>query len=138
MIKLAGIWEVGWNTPITEMHLWEMVVREFGVDQLYMTPVSGIANEYVDERMTMQEVLDENQDMTFVFTDAKSENLLSDFLHPHNALYLFGRVGPDPTNLVRPGVDQVINVQTPYSTGLLWPHQIAAIMLYDRFKKSCQ
>ena len=138
MIKIAGIWEVGWNAPIMEVSLWEMVCREFCVDQFYMTPISGILNKYLTERQTMEEVLAENMDLEHVYLHEKAEQTLCSFTHPEKALYLFGRVGPSPMHLKREGVDHAVRIVTPENGGTLWPHQIACLLLHDRFRKSWQ
>ena len=135
MVKLAGIWEVGYTVPLLEMYLWEMVVREFSVDQFYMTPISGLSNVYLTEKATLEEVCEANPNLVRVIVSDESPNDLKDFVHPENALYLFGRVGPDPApELLRDG-DVTVCIKTPTDQGLLWPHQVASILLYDRFLK---
>jgi len=136
MIKLAGIWERGWNTPIKEIDLWEYPLREYSIDQLYMTPVSGIVSDYVTELNSLHEVILENKDMTLVFVDEKATTFLEDFTHPENALYIFGKAGTSALRLLREGIDKSVCIQTPTNQGMLWPHQAASILLYDRFKKS--
>lgn len=49
IVKVAGIWELGWNTPIKEIELWEYPLRDFGVDAFYMTPITGIQSQFVQE-----------------------------------------------------------------------------------------
>ena len=49
MIKIAGLWELGWNTPIKEVEQWEFPLRDYGVDEFIMSPVSGISNNAVKE-----------------------------------------------------------------------------------------
>jgi hypothetical protein len=133
-VHLAGMWEIGWNTPIKEMDLWEMVVRDFEVDKFYMAPVSGISNPYVTERAFMENILEENDDLTFVFVDEKAKTELRDFLHPENVLYVFGRVGDGALYLKR-DQDLFVRITTPANLALLWPHQIATLLLYDRMLK---
>src|SRR3989304_5735220 len=48
-VKVAGLWERGWNTPIKEVELWEFPLRDFAVNEHIMVPVSGIENSYVTE-----------------------------------------------------------------------------------------
>lgn len=138
MIKLAGIWERGWNTPIKEIDLWEMIIREFEVHQLYMTPISGIDNGCIIELPKMEQIISMNPSMSIVFVTEKTEETLFDFEHPKDALYIFGRVGPDCTSLFRKGIDKKVKIETTANKGLLWPHQAAGILLYDRLKKSWQ
>ena len=49
MIVIASIWEEGWNTPIKELDLWHYPLQDFAVDELAMTPVTGILNGTVRE-----------------------------------------------------------------------------------------
>lgn len=135
-VKLAGIWELGWNTPIKEVDLWEYPLQDFGVSQLYMTPVSGIGNHSVTERATMEAVLAENSGLTVVFIDEHATVDLKDFTHPDNALYVFGKASLSAwVAYNRPG-DLSVKITTPEAKGLLWPHQAACIVLYDRMLKS--
>jgi hypothetical protein len=49
MVVVAGMWELGWNTPIKEIDLWRYPLKDFGVDRFYMTPISGIESKKVIE-----------------------------------------------------------------------------------------
>lgn len=136
MIKVAGFWDLHWNTPIKEIDLWEYPLRDFGVDQHYMIPISGIDNKKVHERQEINEVLDKNRDMTIIFCDERANTLLKDFEHPENALYVFGKANYSPfLNLAREG-DLSLKIETVRPQGgLLWGHQAASIILYDRLMK---
>jgi len=68
VVKIAGLWDLSWNTPIKEYDLWIYPIKEFDVDTLYMCPVTGIAKA-VEERETIAEVLEENPDFTVIFCD---------------------------------------------------------------------
>jgi hypothetical protein len=135
VIKIAGMWELGWNTPIREIDIWEVVVREFNVDQFYMTPISGIRSNIVTERKSIDDVLEENQDITKVFVDVKAETSLNDFDHPKDAIYVFGKAGRSPLYDKKEN-DLTLRVNTPNNTELLWPYHICSIILYDRFLKN--
>jgi len=89
-ISVAGLWELGWNTPITEVESWQLMLRDFGVDEFYMTPVSGIKGSKVIEMDTLEDILEANKDMTVVFVDERADTELSDFVHPKNVIYVFG------------------------------------------------
>ena len=134
-IRVAGIWEQGWNTPILEADIWEMAVREFGVEKFYMTPVSGILHPIVIERPSIPDILKENETHTAVFVDEKAETDLTEFKHPENALYVFGRVDHSGVLLYKRESDLSVKFSTPSDTGLLWPHQALVILMYDRFLK---
>jgi len=135
MIRIASIWERGWNTPIKEADLWVMVAREFGIEKFLMTPVSGIDNIYVEEFKSMEDAIAAYPDLTIVFVDEKADDNLDEFIHPENALYIFGSVSVEAFNLYDENKHKAIKLTTPCNTALLWGHQIAALVLYDRFKK---
>ena len=133
-VAVAGIWELGWNTPIKEMDLWEYPLRDFGVDAFYMAPVSGIQNQQVIERHSIEEVLADNDDLIHVYVDERGTYSLPEFAHPKNALYIFGRANRSLLSLARPG-DITLRIPTPHNLATLWQHQCAALVLYDRFMK---
>lgn len=133
MIEVAGAWELGWSSPITEIDHWGMAMRSFGVERISMTPVSGIQSKFLDEYPTIEELLEAKQDMTFVFVDEEGETELKNFYHPKNALYIFGKANrtPFPTY----GKDHLsVRIDCPLM-GMLWPHQAMSIVLYDRINK---
>ncbi len=136
MIRVAGIWELGWNTPLKEIELWEFPLRDFGVERFYMTPISGIASNAVTERAAMEEVLSENSDMTIVFVDERAPVSLTTFVHPENALYVFGKASLSSMVAYGRTQDRAVKIDTVANAGLLWPHQAAAIVLYDRMLKT--
>ena len=49
MIKVVGCWELGWNTPILEYDLYHFITKEYQIDELIMTPVSGINKKITEE-----------------------------------------------------------------------------------------
>jgi hypothetical protein len=135
IVKVAGIWEQGWNTPWLEHDLWIQVVNEFAANGWYMTPVSGIAkSSTLVEVVDMQEVIDANPDLTVVWVDEKGDIPLQKFEHPQNALYIMGRTSQTVLGMRRDG-DPSVRIET---IGGFWAHQALAIVLYDRMKKSWQ
>lgn len=138
IIKMAGTWELGWNTPIKEIELWEYPLREFAVDKFYMTPVSGISSQFITEKGTFEEIIYENNDLEIVFVDEKGKTLLNDFTHPKKVLYIFGKASFSPMAAYAKPDDLSVRIETPLDSGMLWPHQAACILLYDRIKKSWQ
>lgn len=137
MIKVAGAWELGYSTPLVEFDHWAFMLRDFGVAEWYMSPVSGI-NKKVTELKDILESIDLNPNLTPVFVDEDGQDLLPDFEHPENALYLLGKASYSPwvaSNRVGLSVRIPTQAVNP-SKGLLWPHQAIAITLYDRLLKS--
>ena len=133
MIKVVGCWELGWSTPIMEFDLWTYPLRDFSVDEFIMTPVSGIDRRVV-ELPDIQRAIDDNQFLTPVYVDENGDIGLSKFEHPENALYIFGKANYAPLKVANKKSVSV-RIETKES-GLLWPHQAACIVLYDRFIKN--
>lgn len=129
MIEVAGLWELGWSAPITEADQWDMVMRSFGVETLNMVPISGINKRWINEYPTMDALLADS-DLTPVFVDENGEQELSEFEHPENALYVFGKATYSPfSNQAKQHLSVRIDC---LKMGMLWPHQAAAIVLHDR------
>ncbi len=136
MLKVAGCWELGWNTPIKEIDLWEYPLREFGVDELIMSPVTGIRAK-VTETESIEKTINLNNNLTVVFCHEDAEHDLIDFEHPKDALYVFGKANYSPFNNLHKTYDSTsVKIQTNVNKGMLWPHQAASIILYDRFIKN--
>lgn len=135
MVKVAGCWELGWNTPILEFDLWHFLLAEFAVDELIMTPVSGIDGQ-VTEFRSMQDALEANKGLVSVFCHEDGEHDLDTFYHPENAIYIFGKANYSPfNNLHKQYGGTSLKIRTNANRGTLWPHQAASIVLYDRFLK---
>jgi len=135
MIKVIGNWD-GWDTPMIEYGWWIHPLREWGIAEFYMSPISGIRKKGVIECQTTDEVLSlpELEEYTRVFVDEKSDTLLEDFVHPENALYVFGKVGYSPLHLKREN-DKSIIIPSVRNGGGFWSHQTMCMVLYDRFIK---
>jgi hypothetical protein len=129
MIKIAGIWEIGINTPLIEHDQWDYPLCEYDVDEWIMTPVSGIDGKCV-EYHTIQDAIDDNPDLTVVYVDEKGSEELHNFKHPNDALYIFGRSSQshmDPKGIT-------LRIDTLNNGGRLWAHQAACLVLDHRFR----
>lgn len=138
VVKLAGLWERGWITPIKEADLWAYPLRDFAVDGLCMSPISGIDSRHIKECASIEDAIaDARQDeLTVVFVDEGGSTPLQDFEHPDNVLYVLGRSGTSPKALYEEEEgDLTVHIETPEGKGLLWAHQAASIILYDRSTK---
>jgi hypothetical protein len=150
IIKLAGCWDVWQDADREYLAHWRFMVKHFGVDSLYMTPVTGIEQRPradnsdipLHELPTLADVIKKNPNLTPVIVDENGATPLAEFEHPKNALYLFGKVGYSPLESLP---QCKVSVRIPSwatdpksSLGLLHPHQAAAIVLYDRRIKSWQ
>ena len=135
-VKVAGMWDISWRSPIKEFELWEYPLKDFLVHTLYMTPITGIQKK-VEERHSLQEIIDDNPDYTVIFCDERAEVELKNFVHPENALYIFGKANFSPFLSMKREQDLELRIETPHPRGgLLWGHQAASIILYDRMVKN--
>lgn len=132
MIKIAGCWELGWNTPILEYDLYHFIAKEYQADELIMTPVSGI-NKKVTEYAAIEDAIAANPALTPIFIDENGTEELTDFVHPVDALYIFGKSNYSP--MLSIGEHKSIKINTPMNLGGLWAHQAMTLVLHDRFKK---
>ncbi len=140
MIKVAGLWELGWNTPMFEHDLWAFPLRDFGIEEWYMSPVSGIQSTAVREVPDIGVFLQEQRTsgIQVVHFDEKGEIDLEGFIHPEHALYVFGKAGVSSLRGYGKDGDQSVRIRTQNHLGTLWPHQALSIVLYDRLRKSWQ
>lgn len=150
MIKVAGHWELSWNTPIKEAELWNFPLRAYQITEWYMWPISGIKhNEWqrvtLHERQTFEEILAENQDIKHVYLEPANRAYpsvkpvsLVDYQHPTDVLYIFGSAHYNPALLHQTENDDVVMVPNRENSGVLWPHQVLVALLYDRLVKGWQ
>lgn len=136
-VKIASFWELAWNTPILEVDLYQYPLEDFGVDEIYMHPISGIDNKRIKERNNLDEILAENYDMTVVFVTDRAETKLVNFEHPDNALYITGLTSHSDPSLTYVAEGRLsVCIETPNNQGGLWGHQALSIVLYDRIIKN--
>jgi len=142
MIAVAGHWEIGYMAPIMEAHLWNLILRDFGVTEWLMTPVSGVRHleenrVNLKEFHTHDDLLASCEGTPRVFLEPRVEDAvwLPDFEHPENCVYVFGSAHFNPTIGYRRPEDTVVTVPTVLNSGVPWAHQILSIVLYDRMMK---
>jgi hypothetical protein len=148
MIVVAGHWELSWNTPIKEAELWNLPLRDFGVMDWYMWPVSGIQHNEerkvrLYERCSMHEILEEMSHLPHVYVEPFNRAFpqyvpvsLIDFEHPTDVMYVFGSAHYNPVtyNTMREQ-DFMVAIPTAGNNGVLWPHQCFVTIMYDRMMK---
>jgi len=132
VIVVASVWEYGWNTPIKEFDLWYYPLKDFDVDEFAMTPVSGIrVNNKVQEFHSVDAMI-QHYDLPVILCTEDGKDDLVDFKHPKDALYLFNRTSG---GVIINNPTYTLKISTKLNKGMLWGHQAASIILYDRFKK---
>jgi hypothetical protein len=145
-IKVAGRWELSWNTPIKEAELWNLVLRDFEIKDWYMWPVSGIRHNeeqsvHLHEYHDFKDILEDNKDIVHVYVEPNNPVYphngvdLRDFKHPKNVLYIFGSVGFNPIIGSKREKDLSVTIPTIQNKGVPWPHQCLFVVLYDRLVK---
>jgi hypothetical protein len=134
-VKIAGHWETAWRSPLEEFNDWWHPLKEFGIDEFYMSPVTGIAKGRVLEKASIDDVFRECEGLTRVYVDESSTIELPDFVHPENALYIFGRTTFSPYLRHNQEGDLAVKIPTVVNQGGFWGHTAAAVLMYDRFLK---
>ena len=143
-VAILGHWEWRDMVPMTEAPLWNLPLRDFGIEDWRMVPVSGIRNPgpkvELREHATYQAALDGCL-LRRVFVEPRTEHQnpdtvwLHDFEHPKDCIYIFGSAHYNPTMFHRRPGDPVVSIKTVQDRGVLWSHQAATIVLYDRSQR---
>jgi len=141
MSAVLAHWEWRDMTPMTEAPLWNLPLRDFGIVDWRMVPVSGIRNSErkvpLREFPSYEEAL-EVDGLRRVFIEPRSTHetpetvWLHDFEHPKECVYIFGSAHYNPAVMHRREGDDVVSIKTVQDKGVLWSHQAAVIALYDR------
>ena len=136
-IKVLGNWERAWVAPFNEWDLWIHPIKEFGINELSMVPVTGLEKGNLSEYSDISEALAQNSDLVHVYIDEAATTNLVDFSHPENALYIVGKTSYSPyaTNY-REGTDLAVKIPTVNNSGGFWSHQAISLVLYDRYLKN--
>ena len=140
MLAVLAHWEWRDMVPMTEFPLWSLPLRDFGIVDWRMVPVSGIRNRQrkvpLREFPTYDAALD-GCELQRVFIEPRSHEVketvwLHDFEHPEDCIYIFGSAHYNPAVMHRRDGDDVVSIKTVQDKGVLWSHQAAVIALYDR------
>lgn len=131
MIIVAGVWEQGWFDSKTELNLWYYPLRDLGVDEFAMTPKSSLNSNKVQEFHSVDEMI-QHYGLPVILCTEFGTSTLDTFIHPENALYLFNRTSG---GVIVNNPDYSLKIETKLNKGMLWGHQAASIILYDRLKQ---
>ncbi len=150
-IKILGHWELGYHVPVTEQYYWALPIRDFGLTDWNMIPVSGINNAEqgvkLTEWKTYKEFFEKYPDLTRVFLEPRTKHhnpdttWLHEFEHPQDdCVYVFGSAHYNPTisHWRDNGIDHIVTVKTEQDKGVLWADQALVVTLYDRMVKQWQ
>jgi len=141
MTAVLAHWEWRDMVPMTEAPLWNLPLRDFGIVDWRMVPVSGIRNS--ERKVPLREFPSyeaalEVDGLRRVFIEPRSTHetpetvWLHDFEHPKECVYIFGSAHYNPAVMHRREGDDVVSIKTVQDKGVLWSHQAAVIALYDR------
>ena len=140
-IRVAGLWELGWNVPTKEIEQWEYMLKDYGVEKLCMAPVTGMQKPFIAESTSMEPILTQAiaDGLTIVFLEEKATTVLDhNTVHPENVLYVFGKASSSPFvsffDSGRGDLAWKIPSKLVNPSGL-WPHQACAIVLHERMKQ---
>ncbi len=146
MVFVLGAWDLSYHAPITEQYYWSFPLRDFGVAEWHMSPVSGIRNrEYRQVKLTewpdYDSFFEAHPDLPRVFLEPRTKHQnpdttwLHDFTHPEECVYVCGSAHYNPTLRHCREEDTVVTVKTAIDNGVMWGHQAACVALYDRLQK---
>ena len=136
--SVAGLWELGWNTPLQEHDLWVFPLRDYGAAAWSMAPVTGIRSEMVHEVNELGAALEAERELgrTIVHVDENGSETLDEFQHPLRACYVFGKASLSSMRAYGGAGDRSVRIVTPHQLALLWPHQAMVLVLNDRSRKA--
>jgi tRNA(Leu) C34 or U34 (ribose-2'-O)-methylase TrmL len=135
MITVVGMWEPGYSLEQTflEDTVWKQTLNAFSVDRFCMVKYPGVTAGEIsspEEYDTMEEALASTNGERIFMCFAQTGTNLKDFVHPADAVYIFGRPGDDMVQYMNPE-DHKIHIQTPNNVDMLACSCVAAV-LYDR------
>jgi hypothetical protein len=148
MIAVVGHWEIGYCTPIMEASYWNFVLRDFGVSDWRMTPVSGVRHNE-QQKVTLTEFHSYNEalegcQLHRVFIEPRTRRFnpvttwLHEYEHPDDCIYIFGSTHRNPTLGRVREEDDVVSIKSKLDSGIPWASHCLMVVLYDRMVKSWQ
>ncbi len=121
----------------TELRLWKQTIEAFGVEHWCMSPTNNVVYTSPIQHADMEAALAAHPGKkTFMIMPGRMDPVadLKTYVHPENAIYVFG-CGTD--NLVGhvTADDDVVGMHTPSLTAMFGSAAVAAV-LWDRLQKS--
>jgi len=143
VIRVVGHWDI-WQTPEIEHGIhWRFLMRFFGVERLCMIPETPWQKQPSADDVplvecgTLEHALSSLEGYTPVVVDENGTTDLDAFVHPADALYVFGCTGKSAL-VGWTGASIHIQSAVGEAAPLLQPAQACALVLYDRLRKSWQ
>ena len=139
MVTVLGMWERWLEPERFERRVWKNTIEAYGVGQWAMCDIHGgpLASpvQYAD-LVTMLAAYPGHK--TFLVPPHSLEGgivTLSEYTHPADAIYVFGRGGENLVNHVTPD-DDVVSIHMPLEGAELYAAVALAAVLYDRAVKA--
>ena len=126
VITLVGRWEKGWLDHRVEYFMWKQLAAAYNVDRIAMVGFSDEPRITIDQYGSMGEALASCQGEQ-VFLEPKGDISLCEFVHPKEAVYIFGNAMNH--NLKYAGT--TVRIDTPSGTDM-FAINAAAIALAAR------
>ncbi len=137
-VTVLGMWESKWmEAERTERLLWKQTINAFAVSQWAMCNVHGGPFTSPSQYADLESMLAAHPEpKTFLIPPDRFEGSLSlaNYVHPENAIYVFGNTNQSMTGHVTDD-DDVVSICTPVFADM-FGHAVLAVVLYDRMVKS--
>lgn len=138
MITVLGMWESDWmDSERTERRLWKQTIQAFAVDHWAMCDVHGGPFSSPVQHADVATMLAAHSGpKTFLIPEGsvESSTRLRDYVHPADAVYVFGNSLNSLVPQIGPN-DDVVSIVTPVGAAMFAPVVLAAV-LYDRMAKA--
>lgn len=138
MITVIGVWEPGYSDEqmFFENTVWNQTLSAFAVDRFIM-----VAGDNPIENITQPEQVETMADalalvtapLVFITYPAEGAEPLKTFVHPADAVYIFGCPSENLMAYIQKG-DYQVHLDTPNNVDLLACSIVAAV-LYGRLNK---
>lgn len=141
MINIIARWENTWFDyeygKNADLQIWQLVCDSFKVDRMIFIPkiVGGEEYDSIEEALAMVSGIKVFLEMPQRAIEIDREPIyLRDFVHPENAVYIFGNTSTDNSRWVEEK-DILLSIDTPKHLGM-FGFSVLGIVLYDRRLKS--
>ncbi len=139
MITILGMWE-RWENPelVPERRLWKCTIDAFAVDAWGMCDVQGGPFTGLDQYADLATMLAAYPGPKTFLVPANHVEVstsLAAYVHPADAIYVFGRAGETLVGHVTPA-DDVVSIGVPLPESDMFAATVLPAVLYDRMAKA--
>lgn len=137
-VTVLGLWEQEWmDYERTERRIWKQTIQAFNVDRWIM--VAGQEGEFTspDQYQSIDDAiasLDQSLKWTLLVPPSTSQSIpLEHYVHPENAVYIFGDTHNHMMGYMRES-DDMVSIYTP-TEAAMFAHAVLPAVLHDRLVK---